>query len=125
MVGPATPGVAKCYVEMFGKRMIETSCARQSTVAPSSGEAEYYALTRGIAAGIMSQQFWEVIGFKLPITAKTDSTAGRGIAHRKGCAKVKHLSIRELWLQDLVQDDKVRVVKESTLTNLLIWGQKR
>ena len=102
-----------CCVEMFGKLMIETSCARQSTVALSSGEAEYYALTRG--AGIMSQQVWEVIGFKLPVTAKTDSTAGRGIAHRKGCGKVKHLSIHELWLQDLVQDDKVRVVKESTL----------
>ena len=90
-----------CYVEMFGKHMIETSCARQSTVALSSGEAEYYALTRRVAAGVMSQQIWEVIGFKMPITAKTDSTAGRGIAHRKGCGKVKHLSIRELWLQDL------------------------
>ena len=38
-----------CYVEMFGKHMIETSCARQSTVALSSGEAEYYALTRGVS----------------------------------------------------------------------------
>ena len=65
-----------------------------------------------------------MIGFKLPITAKTDSTAGRGIAHRKGCGKVKHLSIRELWLQDLVQEDKVRVVKESTLTNLADVGTK-
>ena len=72
----------------------------------------------------MSQQVWEVIGFKLPITAKTDSTAGRGIAHCKGCGKVKHLSIRELWLQDLVQDDKVRVVKESALTNLADLGTK-
>ena len=49
-----------CYVEMFGKHMIEASCARQATVALSSGEAEYYALTRGIAAALMSQQVWDV-----------------------------------------------------------------
>ena len=36
------------------RKMIETSCAWQSTAALSSGEAEYYALTRGVAAGVMS-----------------------------------------------------------------------
>ena len=113
-----------CYVEMFGKHMIESSCARQATVALSSGEAEFYALTRGVAAGIMSQQIWEIINYKLPVVAKTDSTAGRGIAHRKGCGKVKHLSIRELWLQDFVQEGKVRVVKEPTKTNIADVGTK-
>ena len=63
--------------------MIETSCARQATVALSSGEAEYYALTRGVAAGRMSQQIWESIGYKLPLIAKTDSSAGKGIAQTK------------------------------------------
>ena len=100
-----------CYVEMFGKHMIEASCARQATVALSLGEAEFYALTRGIAAALMSQQVWEVINYTLPVVGRTDSTAGKGIAHRKGCGKVKHLSIRELWLQDYVQKGKVRVIK--------------
>ena len=54
-----------CYVEMFGKHMIESSCARQATVALSSGEAEFYALTRGVAAGIMSQQIWEIMSLLL------------------------------------------------------------
>ena len=43
-----------CYVEMLGKHMIETSFARQSTVALSSGEAEYCALTREVAAGVVT-----------------------------------------------------------------------
>ena len=29
-------------IEIFGSHIIETSCARQATVALSSGEAEYY-----------------------------------------------------------------------------------
>ena len=75
------------YVEMFGSHMIETSCARQATVALSSGEAEYYALTRGVVAGRMSQQIWEIIGCKLPLVARTDSSAGKGIAQRWGVGK--------------------------------------
>ena len=57
---PKTRKSMSGYVEMFGSHMIETSCARQATVALSSGEAEYYALTRGVTAGRMSQQMWEI-----------------------------------------------------------------
>ncbi|CAE6957274.1 RE1 [Symbiodinium sp. CCMP2592] len=113
-----------CYVEMFGKHMIESSCARQAAVALSSGEAEFYALTRGVVAGVMSQQIWEIINFNLPVVARTDSTAGRGIAQRKGCGKVKHLSIRELWLQDFVQEGRVKIVKEPRKTNIADVGTK-
>ena len=53
------------YAERFGNRLIDTSCAKQSIVALSSGEAEYYALalTRGAAAGLMSGQVYKAIGF--------------------------------------------------------------
>ena len=112
------------YCEFFGKHLIETSCARQSVVALSSGEAEYYALTRGVAAGLMSQQVWEVMNFKLPLVARTDSSAGKGIASRVGVGKVKHLSLRELWLQDVVQQGRVVIRKEPTKTNVADLGTK-
>ena len=121
---PKTRKSMSGYVEMFGSHMIETSCARQATVALSSGEAEYYALTRGVAAGRMSQQIWEIIGYKLPLVAKTDSSAGKGIAQRKGVGKLKHLEIRELWLQDYVQQGKVQIRKEPTATNVADLGTK-
>ena len=46
------------YVERFGHHMIDASCNRQSVVALSSGEAEFYAITRGAAAGRMTVQMW-------------------------------------------------------------------
>ena len=109
---------------MACKHLIETSCARQCVVALSSGEAEYYALTRGVAAGLMSQQVWEVMNFKLPLVARTDSSAGKGIASRVGVGKVKHLSLRQLWLQDLVQQGRVVIRKEPTKTNVADLGTK-
>ena len=66
------------YTEKFGMHLIDSSCARQSVVALSSGEAEYYALTRGAAAGRMTVQIWEVIGFPgIPLVIRTDSTAAK------------------------------------------------
>ena len=112
------------YSEFFGRHLIETSCARQSVVALSSGEAEYYALTRGVAAGLMSQQVSEVMNFKLPLVARTDSSAGKGVASRVGVGKVKHLSLRELWLQDVVQQGRVVIRKEPTKTNVADLGTK-
>ncbi|CAE7276044.1 true, partial [Symbiodinium sp. CCMP2592] len=50
------------YAERFGKHLIDASCAKQSVIALSSGEAEFYALVRGAAAGLLTAQIWERIG---------------------------------------------------------------
>ena len=102
-------------MERFGAHLIDASCARQSVVALSSGEAEFYALTRSAAIGRMTKQIWDVIGFLgLPLVVKTDSTAAKGIAGRKGVGRVKHLDLRDLWVQDLVARGDLRVEKEPT-----------
>ena len=66
----------------------------------------------------MSQQIREIIGYKLPLIAKTDSSAKKGMAQRKGVGKLKHLELRELWLQDYVLQGKVQIRKEPTATNV-------
>ena len=42
--------------ERFGEHLIEHSCTKQSAIALSGGEAEYYVLTRGAASGLMMKQ---------------------------------------------------------------------
>ena len=81
--------------------LIDTSCAKQSIVALSSGGAEYYALTREAAAGLMSIQVYKAIGLnQIILCMLTVSTAAKGIPGQSGSGSVKHLSIREHWLQD-------------------------
>ena len=106
------------YTERFGQHLIDSSCARQSVIALSSGEAEFYALTRGAAAGVMSKRVWQIVGYpSTGLKLKTDSTAAKGIASRKGAGKVKHLSLKELWVQDYLQRGEFVVEKEPTVSN--------
>ncbi len=113
------------YAERFGNHLIDTSCAKQSVVALSSEEAEYYALTRGAAAGLVSVQVYKTIGFnQIILCMLTDSTAAKGIAGRSGSGKVKHLSIKELWLQDKVKSGELTIRKEPTATNWADLGTK-
>ena len=111
--------------ERFGSHLLDASCAKQSVVALSSGEAEFYAITRGAAAGRMTKQIWDKLGFPgLPLVIRTDSSAAKGIATRKGVGKVKHLSLKELWVQDHVQKGDIKVVKEPTASNWADLGTK-
>ena len=113
------------FAEKFGEHLIETSCARQTVVALSSGEAEFYAMTRGAAAGLMSQQILQPIGFnKLDLSLLTDSTAAKGIANRSGSGKLKHLDIKDLWLQDVVRAKRLSIKKEPSASNWSDLGTK-
>ena len=45
------------------------------------------------------------------ISVHTDSSAAKSFVGRRGLGKMKHLEIRDLWLQKEVNDGKVRVHK--------------
>ena len=112
------------YSLRYGKHLLDTSCARQSVVALSSGEAEYYALTRGACAGVLLKGVLSELRRKVEMVCLTDSSAAKGITARKGVGKVKHLSLRELWVQDAVQEKRFKVQKESTTSNWSDLGTK-
>ena len=113
-----------CYAIRFGEHLLDTSCARQSTVALSSGEAEYYALTRGASAGLLVKDVLAELGREVKLDCLTDSSAAKGITARRGVGKVKHLDLRELWLQDKAENKELRVLKEGTVTNWADIGTK-
>ena len=108
----------------YGEHLIDCSCARQSLIALSSGEAEFYALTRAASAGLLVKAVFEEMRMKADMTCLTDSSAAKGITARKGVGKVKHLSLKELWVQDAIDEKKFKVQKESTDTNWADLGTK-
>ena len=74
----------------------------------------------------MNKQIFDKIGFPgLPLVVRTDSTAPKWICNRKGVGKVKHLDLRELWVQDLAQKGQLRIEKEPTKTNWANLSTKR
>lgn len=51
------------------------------------------------------------------IILSTDSTAASGTAHRWGAGRIKHLELRQLWIQQYVSTGKLKVHKVRRAAN--------
>ena len=99
---------------MLGKHCIKTWCASQGAFALSSAEAEFYAMVEAVtrAKGLLTLA--KEMGFEdlsVVVHLGTDSNAAKSFASRRGSGKMRHLEIRDLWLQKEVRDGKVEVSK--------------
>eukprot|EP00972_Heterocapsa_arctica_P027466 4037717-Heterocapsa_arctica.AAC.1 len=46
-------------------------------------------------------------GEKAPLRIHSDSSAARTIVARRGVGRLKHLAIRQLWLQDELREGRI------------------
>ena len=96
---------------MFGGTAVRGWSTTQSVIALSSGEAEYYAALKGASVALGSQSMLADLGITAKITLYTDSSAARGIIHRAGLGKLRHLETGYLWLQAAVKAKRLQVRK--------------
>ena len=96
---------------MLGNGVVKTWSNTQTTIAQSSGEAEYYALVRAAAEGLGMQSIMHDLGWKMRIRLWVDSSAAKSIASRIGLGRVRHLEVKFLWLQEVVRDKRLEVEK--------------
>ena len=93
----------------------------RSTIALSSAEAELYATNTGATEALDIQSFLtEALNKKKKVNIRiyTDSSSGKSIAARIGSSKkAKHIELKHLFVQQLVLNDIVRIVKINTLAN--------
>ena len=84
----------------------------QSNVALSSGEAELNAAVKGLSETIGLINLTSEIWGATP-TAKlyVDASACKGMLLRHGAGKVKHLSVKQLWVQEAVRAFSVQVFR--------------
>eukprot|EP00973_Karenia_brevis_P037203 5129251-Karenia_brevis.AAC.1 len=87
---------------MLGSHCIKTWSASQGAHALSSAEAELYAMVEGVtrAKGLLSLA--KEVGFgelSNEIKLGTDSRAAKSFVCRRGLGKMRHVEIRDSWLQ--------------------------
>ena len=58
------------------------------------------------------------LGVSIGVNVKTDASAAKGIASRKGLGKVRHIDVSQLWLQDKVSKGEILIEKVSMHVNL-------
>ena len=85
-----------------GEHLIRHSSTMQTTIGLSSTEAEYYALTKGVAYSLGIQSLFKDWGLNLDIEAFSDSSSAISFAKRRGLGKNRHVATRYLWLQERV-----------------------
>ena len=98
-------------VVLFGGAAVKGWSSNQSVIALSSGEAEYYAALKGASCALGFKAMLADLGIESKITLYTDSSAARGIIHRAGLGKLRHLETGYLWLQAAVKSKRLQVRK--------------
>ena len=96
---------------MLGRHCVKHWSKTQACVALSSGEAELYAIIKGVQEGMGMQTLMAELGRKATLKLNTDSSAAKGAAVRTGCGRLKHLLISNLWVQERVSCGDVDVRK--------------
>ena len=77
-------------------------CRLQDSIALSSAEAELKSTCKGVAEALGLTELATFL-FKTPVhmVHRTDASACVGILKRRGAGPVKHLSVRQLWVQEV------------------------
>ena len=104
-------------VLQLGRHVIKTWSSTQNVISLSSGEAEYYGLVKGAAQAIGLQSVLQDIGIQVNVIVRTDASAAKGIATRRGMGKIRHIEVQQLWVQDKVAKGQIKVEKISTTAN--------
>ena len=106
-------------VLLRGRHVIQFWCKMQDRIALSSAEAELKAVCKGYAELIHMRNIIEFLcGTGPKLVSNTDASACKGIMLRQGSGPVKHLSIRQLWVQEAVHEYNIDVRKLNRAENL-------
>ena len=108
-----------CGAYMFG------SSRTQRVISLSSCESELHGMVSTLADGLFLRRCAEfVTRATIEHYLLTDSSSARQLAARQGVGKIKHLSAKILWIQNLVQEKAVILSQISTVWNVADAGTK-
>ena len=71
----------------------------------------------GAVEGLNVQRLAAALGDELPLVLKTDAPAARGVLMRQGVGKVRHLLVKQLWLQENVAAGELVIAKIPRVEN--------
>ena len=115
-----------CVVIFWSGMMLYSASRTQKLVSLSSAEAELYACSSGVSDSVLLSRLiaW-MTDCKVTTYLYTDSSGARGIIQRQGVGRVRHLSCRVLWLQDMVAAGQIKLSTIAGSLNPADIGTKR
>ena len=99
-------------------------CIPHQARAHSSGEAEYSAAVSATSEAMVIREVSLFMGLEVRIELLLNSAAARGICRREGVGTIRRLSMKVLWLQQLVKRGIVMVSACTSAENRADLGTK-
>ncbi len=96
---------------IFGNHCIKTYSQTQDAIAFSSGESGFYGIVKAAVMALGMKGLMEDLVVGVNVLAKADSSAAKSTTARRGAGWVRHIEIRELWVQDRVMKGELKTVK--------------
>jgi hypothetical protein len=81
----------------------------QSTVSQSSCESELLAANLAAREGLFVTTILEEVGLHPELHLFTDSASALKVTARRGAGRMRHLRVKELWLQEAVREHRLKV----------------
>ena len=103
---------------LLGSHLLAHWSSTQATVALSVAEAELNALVKASAEALGMMALMSDCEDSKETEIFTDSNSAKGIVHRKGCGKLKHLEAKQLWVQGVVEKKTLKVSKVPRALNV-------
>ena len=114
-----------CGVHVLNGCYLFGSARTQRVIALSSCESELYSIVSTMSDAIYIKR---CLQFALQMDVHqvhfTDSSSARQLCNRQGCGKIRHLSGKILWVQDVVRLQQVELTQIPTAFNLSDIGTK-
>ena len=96
---------------MYGGHALKSWSSTQKNITLSSAEAELIAAVKMSTELIGITQLAADWGRETTGTVHVDSNAAIGVISRKGCGKLRHVRVGDLWIQDRVAEGDLLVQK--------------
>ena len=97
---------------MLGGHLFAASATTQKVVATSSGEAEFFALTKSAPRALGAVAMAEDVANVVKPRVRVDPTASKAIVSRRGVGRVRHLHTQVLWVQEAVSRRELTIAKK-------------
>ena len=102
---------------IVGGTVVKSWSRTQRGRSLGSAEAEYYSTVTGATEALAVQALAEEMGWKMSMIVHTDSSAAKAVASPRGLGKLRHIELKYLWVQELVQDQRIVIKKINGLEN--------
>ena len=96
---------------MRGSHLVAHWSRTQQVVSLPSAEAELNGICKCAAEGLAASHMARELGDEIGLEILTDASAARGVIQRQGAGRIKHLSVKQLWVQERESEKDLSITK--------------